>query len=302
MFERNWNLNISIPLEHQERISRSILMGTIDLNVTSEDTTVLLCAQPKSASLYLNQVIAASLEFENHQIGFNQGGGAVYYPRILAAKFTGKNTISHCHAAPEPNIIKLIEMLDLRPLILSRNLLDALISRRDMLLKDKWARNILSPNAINKFVNSSKEYQIDVIIDLFAADYINFFTGWDQFRNNQQIKPIYITYEEMVRDQLGLLSYIAKELNVAFNATHTSDIMNKIQSRGGINFNKGVTGRGRSLISDPHIEKLRRLALKLGCENEDFLGFNLEKPTTGHKETSKIPTFQFRQNRRSHSL
>lgn len=276
MLALNWNLNVNIPPEHSEKFIKSIMMGTIDLNVESKTTNLLLCAQPKSASLYLTQVIAFSLGYENHQIGFNLAGGKVYYPRILAAKFTGKNTISHCHAAAQPNILKLIRALNLRPIILTRNLLDALVSRKDMLLKDQWAEQILSPKAIEKFANGSIEYQLDVIINLFAADYINFCAGWDLYRQDRQLNPIYITYEEMVRDKLALLAYIAEKLSLRFNETHASNIINKIQSVGGINFNKGVTGRGKLLISELQIEKLRRLALKLGCENENFLGFKLE--------------------------
>jgi hypothetical protein len=275
MIKRNWNFSISLPPDYKDLFFNTVIMGSINLSFNSDTINVLLCAQPKSASLYLTQVLASCLNYENHQIGFDRMGGYLYYPRLLAAKFTRKNTISHCHEAPEPYIVKLIKALGLRPMVLTRNLLDALVSRRDMLLKDQWAGNILSPKAIDKFTAGSEEYQLDVIIDLFAAEYINFFVGWDLYRSDQKINPIYITYEQMIQNELELISSVAQKLNVSFEESHAANVIQKIRASGGINLNKGVVGRGRKKISDRQISYLRQLASKLGCDNENFLGFKI---------------------------
>jgi hypothetical protein len=288
MIKRNWNFSISLPPDYKDLFLNAIMLGTINLSIDSDRTNILLCAQPKSASLYLTHVLASSLNYENHQIGFNRMGGYLYYPRLLAAKFTRKNTISHCHEAPEPYVVELITALRLRPIVLTRNLLDTLVSRKDMLLKDQWAGNILSPDAINKFTTGSEEYQLDVVVDLFAAEYINFCTGWDLYRTDQKINPIYITYEEMIQDELNLVSFVAQKLNAPFDKSNTANVIQKIRALGGINFNKGITGRGRKEMSERQIERLRQLALKLGCNNEKFLGFKISIQNQPSKQNIKF--------------
>ena len=221
------------------------------------------------------QLLSHCLGFRNHQIGFNKGGGSIYYPRLLAAKYTGENTISHCHAEPTPTVLKMIKTLDLRPIILMRNLLDALVSRRDMLLTNKWAGNILSKSAVNDFISGSHEYQMDIIIDLFANTYMNFFAGWKQFRNDPALNPIYITYQELINDEVALVQRVAAELDKSVSREAIKDISSKISSVGGINFFKGVEGRGKDALTRKQIDALRKKATIVGCCDECFLGFKM---------------------------
>lgn len=270
---RNWKLNISVPRKCRDEFLRSVTMGTVDFPVKNDRTNVLLCAQPKSASLYIVQLLSLCLEFKNHQIGFNKVGGGIYYPRLLAVKFTDANTISHCHAEPTPPVLKMIKSLDLRVLVLTRNILDALVSRRDMLLRDGWASNILSKKAVNDFIAGAQEYQMDVIIDLFASSYINFYAGWDQYRNDSAIKPIYLTYQELIDDEIGLVQRVAAELNQSISRKTIEKVSSKIAGAGGINFFTGVVGRGRDMFSERQLSILKQKARLLGCNDEAFLGF-----------------------------
>lgn len=264
-----------IPKHLQQNFLTSALLGTLDFKTETDSINVLLCAQPKSASLYLTRLLSSSLDLIEHRIGFNNKGGAVYYPRVLATKFIGGNTISHCHAEATPEIVEMIKNLRLRPVILTRNLLDAIVSRRNMLVKDKWASNILSPLAIQKFLSGTEEYQIDVIIDQFAAGYINFYAGWDKYRQDIQVRPIFITYQEMIDDELGLVSRVAKDLGIDIQQERVKKTSAEIKLAGGINFSTGIPGRGKLMLNDRQIDELKRKALMLGCTNEEFLGFRL---------------------------
>lgn len=274
-FARNWELNYSVPQNQKNDFIRSVTMGTLDFPVKNDNVNILLCAQPKSASLYMVQLLSLSLKLTNHQIGFNKAGGSIYYPRLLTSKFTGNNTISHCHTEPNRNVLQMISTLDLRPLVLTRNLLDALVSRRDMLIRDKRASNILSELAIQRFITGSEEYQMDVIIDLFASNYINFFSGWDQYRQDRNIKPIYITYEQLVNDEMSLVQRVACEFNIRISNNRIRAVSAKIAKAGGINYSTGLIGRGRQFITKRQIKHLRQKAEMLGCNNEDFLGFRI---------------------------
>ena len=145
-----------------------------------------------------------------------------------------------------------------------------------MLIKDKRTSNILSPGATARFLDGSLEIQIDVIIDLFAASYINFFTGWKLYENDDLISPIFVTYEEINLDEIGLVKRVANALDEKVSVDRILQITSNIKAQGGINFNKGIIGRGKKMINDRQIEQLRRLAISLGCNDKEFLGFDLE--------------------------
>lgn len=264
-----------VPKQLQQNFLTSALLGTLDFQAETDNINVLLCAQPKSASLYMTRLLSSSLELIEHRIGFNNKGGAVYYPRVMAAKFIGGNTISHCHAEATPEIVEMIKNLRLRPVILTRNLLDAIVSRRNMLVKDKWAPDILSPIAIQRFLDGTEEYQLDVIIDLFADGYINFYAGWDKYRQDLQMRPVFITYQEMIDDEPGLVSRVAKELGFDMQLKRVRKASEEIKQGGGVNFATGIPGRGKLILNDRQIGELRRKASMLGCTNEEFLGFSL---------------------------
>lgn len=273
-FVRDWNIKVDgIPEDQNNLFIESILTGELNFQAKNEHINLLLCAQPKSASLYMVQLLSSCLGFKNHQIGFNLSGGSVYYPRLLAAKFSG-NTISHCHAEPDPHTLKIVTNLNLKPIVLTRNLLDSLVSRKDMLVRDQWVSNMLSPLAMNDFINAPHEKQMDIIIDLFASAYINFFVGWEQHRHNSAIKPIYISYEELIENEANLVKKVAEELGLAIEEDTITQFSNEISTLGGINFSTGISGRGKDLFTKEQIETLKKKALLLGCDDESFLGFN----------------------------
>ena len=209
----------------------------------------------------------------NHQIGFNRRDGYLYFPRLVAAKYQTGPTISHCHEVPTPNFLEIVENLDLRIIVLTRNLLDTLVSRKDMLIRDRWADRFLSYSAMEILVNESEEYQLDVIIDLFAHEFLNFYSSWHQKEIKKRYSPIYITYDEIVEDDAALVGRIARELGVSLDLETVQNLASEIKSSGGINFSKGISGRGAESFTDKQIEKLTRLAKIYNCTDKSYLGF-----------------------------
>ncbi|MDZ7771582.1 MAG: hypothetical protein U5K31_02410 [Balneolaceae bacterium] len=273
---RDWSLDLAVPESKRRPVLEAVMKGEITQPSESGNLHVLHCAQPKSAGLHMVQLLSLTLDFKNHQIGFDRGGGDIYFPRLLAAGFTGRNTISHCHATAKATVLKLIRTLRLRPLIQTRNLLDALVSRRDMLVRDQRAPKILSDDGLERFLRGSGEYQLDVVSDLFAHNYINFYVGWNDLRGDADLRPIFISYEEIQQDEVALVRRVARELGVEVSERRVRDFSERIAEKGGINFSRGVSGRGRELFNERQIDELREKARMLGCYDEDFLGFSVE--------------------------
>lgn len=270
---RDWDLDFSVPRNLRPQFYASAIEGRLDFEVDGEHTNILLCAQPKSASLYMAQMLSLALGFKNHQIGFDHAGGEIYYPRLLAAKFTGRDTLSHCHGQATSRVLTMIRMLNLRPLVLTRNLPDALVSRRDMLVRDGATATMLSKRAMEQFMEGSGEYQMDVIIDLFANTYINFYAGWDRLRGDEELRPCYITYRELIEDEPALVRKVAEHFGLTVPEETVERLSRSIEESGGINYNTGRTGRGMKNLNERQVGVLREKARRLGCRDEEFLGF-----------------------------
>ncbi|HED65551.1 MAG TPA: hypothetical protein ENJ09_08345 [Planctomycetes bacterium] len=272
---RDWGLNVHIPKEELDSVLQDCLSGFSELEKRTGRLNLLLCAQPKSASLYTTQLLASSLGLRNHQIGFAKAGGAIYYPRLLMAKYTPGDTISHCHAVPTSETLRLVRQLDFRVVVLFRNLLDGLVSRRDMLMKGGWAENFLHPAAAERLASYSEREQLDLTIDLFAPAYINFQASWSYLCAAERSPLVRATYEELVTDEVAFVEHIGEAFGRAVDPAEVRAVSERIRSEGGINFSTGRTGRGREAFADDQIDRLRTLARRLGASDEGLLGFSL---------------------------
>ena len=260
---RDYNMACNVP--DMDKFIESIVTGNIEYLIKTKYNNVLMCALPKSGSQYTWQLLSRSLGYDRIEISFSVSSGTFYYPRMLAAKYTEKNTISHCHAHLNANIRNIVYGLDLKVLVHTRNILDALVSRRDRLIQ--YFPPYSPPIAIEKFLSSGDEHQLDTVIEMFANKYISFVTGWSLYNTS----VMWTTYEEMVADEAGLVERVADWLG--FEVIGDVERISKdIKEAGGINFNKGVIGRGKKLFNDRQKEDIRRRADILGCDDEQFLG------------------------------
>lgn len=252
----------------------SILSGEVDDIKDNKYVTAVLFGMPKSASLYTTEVIKTAFDYKRIVIGPDNRNGEIYYPNLLKAKIKSMHTISHCHNSPTPYIMKVIGALQIKPIITYRNLLDVIVSRRDMLLKDKWAGPLLSEYSMRKFLDSDEEYQFDMIIELFVNDYLNFFVGWKKAASERNY--LVLNYSSLIDDSVGYFKEIGKYLakNTTPDIESIKLAIRYYDSRGGVNFNVGKRGRGLQKLSDNNIKKVSKKAKLFNCYDSEFLGFD----------------------------
>ena len=261
-----WAMKLFIPGELHEKFFNAVCMGQIYWQIYTEYINVLLCAQSKSGSIHTNLLLSHALGFTSYPIGYNDKGGLIYYPRVLAGKFMAENTVSRCHSPNNVEVTQLIETLDLRPVVMTRSLLDSLVSKRDHVMKSSLGDDIKNMESYRKFHRGDNEYQLDLIIEKYCSEFIDFFTSWEGYNH----ELIWITYEEMVSDSVGMVKRVADALGCEV-VRDVEEITAEIEQSGRANFNKGVSGRGAELFNDRQKEEIGRKADILGCKDEDFL-------------------------------
>ncbi len=211
-----------------------------NLATRDEFKRTVLAALPKSASLYIERLLMQSFDLHRHHLGFNRLQGTLYYPRLLAMPLMRKHQIAHCHSEAS-ELLPMTRPLGLKIIALTRDLFDVIVSRRDMLAFDKRARQ-LSPAAVDRFLAGDDEYQIDVILDLFATRYLAFIASWWAERDSPDV--CHIRFEDMYAGEAALVRRIADFIGRPFKPEAYAKAA---QQKGQVNFHKGVPGRGEAL-------------------------------------------------------
>lgn len=252
---------------------QAALNGVIDqlpeLTIDQTSNTYLLFAQPKSASLYILQLFSKVFNSEVYRIGFNEGNGDFYFPRVVGAFLKESRTISHSHSPANKDVFELIKKTDPCIIISYRNLADSIVSRKDMLVKNGWASQIISKKVTNEFDRMTNDELIDLTIDLYAAEYLNFYTSWIQ---NKTDKTFFIEYDSFIQDQSKTFKDLSLFFNLSFDNKVFDSIKNAIDKKGGVNKNIGKIGRSKDELNDYHKRKLSDLAKKFKIEDSSFLG------------------------------
>lgn len=263
---QDWNIYMQIPPDSYQEFFNSILLGQVSMQIFTDHTNVLLFAQPKSGSHHIHLLLQLALGLFPHPTGFCSTNKDSYYPRVLASKFLGKSTISRSHAPSDIYLSRVIRNLGMRPVVLTRNLFDSIVSRRDHIKRTDPGDDIKSAKLHSKFLQGCNEYQLDVTIEKFANEIIQFYTSWATYTG----EVVRITWQEMVDDAPGMVARVAEALDLEI-VEDVEKITASIKAGGGANFSKGIAGRGRELMNDRQIDELVRRADILGCTDEDWL-------------------------------
>lgn len=237
----------------------------------SGDNTILFFAQPKSASLYINKLVSKVFDAEEYWVGFNKGSGDLYFPRLVGAMLENQLTVSHCHAVADKYVLTMLRNTHPKVMVSYRNLGDTIISRRDMIIRDKGARELMSEEGLTRFFESSKEVQTDMTIELFAAQYLNFYSSW--LWAAKEFDVHFINYDEFISNQVEEMKEMSEEFLEREPARDPKEVIDEISSGGGVNFNKGKKGRGSDELTDSQRDRIRQIAKVFGLENSDYLGF-----------------------------
>lgn len=267
MTQQDWNLRMTIPDDSYNAVWNDVVIGQTIVKRYTEYTNVFLFGQPKSASNHVHELLARALGLDDHPTGFNVVNTYLYYPRVLVTKFLDKNTISRSHQKNTEDVTRMIRNLDLRPLVLTRNLLDALAGRRDHIKNTQPGDDIASEKEWRRYLRGDDEHQLDYTIQKYANMHIEFFTSWEAYSGD----ALFITWDDMVEDAEGMVNYVAEWLGLPVTGD-VQKITESIRTRGGANLNKGVPGRGRAEFNERQKKEIRRRADIMGCYDEEFLG------------------------------
>ena len=247
------------------------------LNETALSTihkNIVICALPKSASTFIANVLNETIPSRrvNLSFAFNNvvSDHRLYFPNIIFWKLNGGHTISQHHMVAGYETARLVERYDLKLIVTTRNILDALISLRDDI--NRRIKNgsfnyrglgfvtYLPEFFEKKFKEADLEAQNNMVIDYFAEWCFKFILSWKEFSDSKSHPVLTISYEKFIENNMAAFNLILKFLALEDYEPHICTAMEKIMAdRQRSNFNKGETGRGLVSFHPYQIEKIKQI-------------------------------------------
>ncbi|PSB02680.1 sulfotransferase domain-containing protein [Merismopedia glauca] len=217
-------------------------------------THIIVACFPKSGSTYLTKLLA---EITGFQLGstsqfFGQNEQDIHEYKLR--KFCRDNFIVQQHLKATNNNLLILQAYQLRPIILLRNIFDAILSLQDHIEKQSH----LSPTGYihQKYFEMTKEEQLLFLIHIHLPWYFNFFVSWREA--SPKIDTLWLSYEELFANQPDTLSKILKFYNIDKNPAKIESAISSMTSKK-TRLNVGISGRGAQM-PEMHKEAVYNLA------------------------------------------
>jgi hypothetical protein len=183
------------------------------------------------------------------------------------------NVVVQQHTKASDATLKLIDKYNLKTIVLVRNIFDVIPSLRDHLLVDPRPQPVFNPS--DDFHMMDSVAQLDMIIDLGASWYINFYVSW--YMAIQSKGFTMVTYEDFFSDIEAKFKQLCEVIGFPFDKAIFKDAKDKTEN-GKTRLNVGEKGRGQKLLNDEQKNRIIKLASyypkinfeKIGIHKNDF--------------------------------
>lgn len=203
---------------------------------------IFIACVPKSASTFLKNVLVDLTGYRDVFAVFAAGQNEhdLYAPALIES--AGVNTVTQQHCRASEGNIQIMQALGIRPVVLVRNIHDAIVSQLDFYRQGAFFNSYFRAD----FQALDDETQIDLLIDNLVPWYLQFVSSWQLAEREGRLDVKWLSYEELVAnkdntitDVLGFYGLGAAKNDIlrSISSTETASRQNR--------FNKGVVGRGR---------------------------------------------------------
>lgn len=204
---------------------------------------VLLACMPKSGSSFFASAIGEIDGFRVASVVQDYDRNEQELSELALLRFHNLNYVTQNHIRYSRAVERLAAAFNLRPVILTRNIFDVIVSMRDHIRKVSrvW------PLA---YVPDSLLSQPDEMIDQFVADlmvpwYLNFYFSWTLCPG-----ALWLDYQALVTDPLDSLKQVAAYIELPVDDAALERALRDAQAMPLKTRNKGISGRGRELSAD----------------------------------------------------
>jgi hypothetical protein len=218
---------------------------------------IFIACVPKSASTFLKNLLVSVTGFRDLFTVYAAGQTEheIYLPTLRECAHLDTVTQQHCRAS-DANV-HLMQAFGIRPVVLVRNIFDSVMSLLDFYNKGAFQTSYFRAD----WVTLDEETKIDLLIENVIPWYFQFVASWDLVEKQKRLELYWLTYEELVANKPSSALKLLEFYGLGASRRAVEERIREIESEERKNrFNRGITGRGKTGLSDPQKEQIRRLA------------------------------------------
>jgi tetratricopeptide (TPR) repeat protein len=217
---------------------------------------LFIACVPKSASTFLKNLLVNLTGYRDLFAVYAAGQSEheIYLPTLRESAHVDTVTQQHCRAS-DANI-HLMQAFEIRPVVLVRNIFDSVMSLLDFYNKGAFRNSYFRAD----WQALDEEMKIDLLIENVIPWYFQFVASWDLVEKQKKLELHWLSYEDLVADKPSSVLKVLEFYGLGASRRGVEQRIAEIESEEQrIRFNKGVTGRGRSGLSNEQKEQIRRL-------------------------------------------
>lgn len=216
-------------------------------------TCLFITSFPKSASHFLEKLLQRITGFEMASFIYKGCAGMndeLYLPEMIDSLM--KNCIVKHHTSAVQTNLELIKTLNVRPMILTRNIFDCVPSLVDYSIKE--IDYVRKNPAFDSFFELSRTEQHSYAIDYGIVFNILFYATWyHATKLNTEVDALWLDYKDVTKDTFNTLKRIFAFYNLQYSDEQILDTIHYFEAKKDsktINYNIGVEGRGHQLTPE----------------------------------------------------
>ncbi len=248
------------------------LLSDFSSSVTTQDlgTHIFIACVPKSASTFLKNVLVGITGYRDLFAVFAAGQNEhdLYLP--VLNEFAEQNTVTQQHARASEANIQLMQAFGIRPVVLVRNIFDAVVSLHDFYKTGAYFNSYFR----DSFLDLDDHTQVDLLIDNIVPWYLQFVASWSLVEKEKRLEILWLDYDELIQNKEDSIDSILRYygLGAARAAIQKSVETTEADARRN-RFNKGVAGRGVKNLTNEQKERI--ISLTKYHPRVDFGGIGL---------------------------
>lgn len=228
---------------------------------------------PKSGSSFVSSALQYALELPTFSLtGVGSSKSSSYFgmnsreqelDELAISKATilsPSGFVSQIHTRCSAYLTLQLKLYRITPLLVVRNMLDAIVSFDDMMVAwrraqeaEPWLSDAQFALPLN-YENLEADRRYDLLGRSFGVWLINFYLSWKRCFRHGLVAPIVVRYETHVLDPDGFVRLVAGRIQMSDEQAARLAEYARTPDRERARFNVGVSGRGRALIPE-HVRR-----------------------------------------------
>ena len=213
--------------------------SAISSSLRSKRPHILVACMPKSGSTFFSAALSEYPGFHNISLVPDYEHREQELCQMQLSRYNHRSYIAQLHIRNSAWTQHLISQYGITPVVLVRNLADAVISLRDHIRKDPQGMPMVFITEDHRHMNNADLEA--AIVRLAMPWYLNFYVGW-----KTDPSALVLHYDDMTADPASAMTRVFEQAKVKVIRRHVDQALERVKHKQ-VRFNVGISGRGGSL-------------------------------------------------------